>query len=213
VGVTAPTPTPTPTPTPSIWFLDTASLLSMAVDPGITVAVLDEIGSDIVVIIDVVLQELDYRATVPSTASLAAAALASIQPHWKVMSTEGHVPLEDVQRAQEDVADGRTITDDAQHWAESTIIALGRTASATSTTIKLLLSEDYEARRVASTVPNMRGLSVYTVLHQRVHAQQMTAAAASAFATKLHAAGRGPEAAEAEFADPTGRPLGRVVRP
>lgn len=165
------------------------------------------------VIIDVVLDELAYRATLPSTAPLAQAALSGMPAHWKRMDTEGRVPLEDVQRAQEDVADGRTLIDDAQHWAESTIIALGRNVSATSTTIKLLLSEDFEARRVASTVPNMRGLSVYTILHQRVHAQQLTATAAAAFATKLHAAGRGPEATAAEFADPTGRALGRVVRP
>lgn len=185
----------------------------MAVDPGIAAEVMAEIGNDIVVIIDVVLDELAYRATLPVTASLAQAALANMPQNWTRMNTESRVPLEDVLRAQEDVADGRTLIDDAQHWAESTIIALGRRVSATSTTIKLLLSEDFEARRVASTVRNMRGLSLYKLLHQRVHRQQLTAGAAAAFADNLHAAGRGPTATAADFADPTGRALGRIVRP
>ncbi len=48
----------------------------------------------------------------------------------------------DVQLAQEDVADGRTLTDDMQHWAESTIIALARrSATAGLTSIKILFSE------------------------------------------------------------------------
>lgn len=200
-------------PAPSIWFLDTASLLSMAVDAAITAAVLAEIGTDIVVIIDVVLEELQHRATVASTASLAEAALAGIQPHWRQMATEGRVLLADVRQAQEDVADGRTLTSDTQHWAESTIIALGRNVSPRSTTIKLLLSEDYDARRVANKVPNMRGLSVYTLLHQRVQARKMTAEAAADLAAKLDAAGRGPDATVADFTDPTGRGLGRAARP
>jgi hypothetical protein len=197
----------------SIWFLDTASLLSMAVDVDIAAAVLAEIGSDVVVIIDVVHEELRHRASISSTAALAQTAMAGIQPHWTLMNTERLVLLEDVQRAQEDVADGRTLIDDEQHWAESTIIALGRRSSASSTSIKLLLSEDFDARRVASRVPNMRGLSVHALLHQRVHAQKMTAEAAAALATELHGAGRGPEVTAADFTDPTGRALGRVVRP
>lgn len=40
------------------------------------------------------------------------------------MDTTRYVTLEDVQLAQEDVADGRILTDDWQHWAESTIIAI-----------------------------------------------------------------------------------------
>jgi len=197
----------------NFWFLDTASLLSMAVDGDIFAAVLAEISTDIVVIIDVVNDELAHRATIPSTTLLAQQAQASIQPNWRMMDTGRYVTLEDIQRAQVDVADGRTLIDDQQHWAESTIIALGRRSSAGSASIKLLLSEDYEARRVASTVPNMQALSVYSVLHRRVHAGVMTEEAAAALAVKLRDAGRGPDVTSADFADPTGRALGRVVRP
>jgi hypothetical protein len=66
--------------------------------------------------------------------------------------------LEDVQLAQEDVADGRSLTDDMQHWAESAIIALARrSATAGFASIRMLLSEDNDARRVACTVPHTRG--------------------------------------------------------
>ena len=134
----------------TVWFLDTSSLLSMALDEEIEAAILDEIGADRVVIIDIVHDELTHRAGIPETAGLAKKALDRIRPHWTVMDTRRYVSLEEVQLAQEDVADGRTLTDDMQHWAESTIIALARrSASASLTSVKMLLSEDYDARRVA----------------------------------------------------------------
>jgi len=93
---------------PRVWFLDTSSLLSIAVHSDIEAAVLDAIGGDRVVIIDIVQDELSRRASIPETAGLAKTALACIKPHWTVMDTTPYVTLEDVQLAQEDVADGRT---------------------------------------------------------------------------------------------------------
>ena len=186
----------------------------MAVDGEIDAAVLDEIGNDPVMIIDIVQDELTRRASVPGTAGLAKGALNRLKPPWLVMDTKRYVSLEDVQLAQEDVADGRTLTDDMQHWAESTIIALARrSATAGFTSIKILLSEDYDARRVAGTVPNTRGMSIHALLHGRVQSNLMTAEAAAALSEKLHAAGRGPAVTASDFADPTGRGLGRVARP
>jgi hypothetical protein len=197
-----------------VWFLDTSSLLSMAVDEGIEAAVLDEIGDDPVMIIDIVHDELTRRAAIPGTAGLAKTALSSLRPHWKVMDTSRYVTIEEIQQAQEDVADGRTLSDDMQHWAESTIIALAcRSATAGSTSIKVLVSEDYEARRVACTVPFTCGVSIHTLLHKRVLGNRMTAEAAAALGEILHAAGRGPTVTASDFADPTGRGLGRVAKP
>ena len=56
-------------PRVTIWFLDTSSLLSMAVDEDIEAAALDEIGADSVVIIDIVQDELTRRAGIPETAT------------------------------------------------------------------------------------------------------------------------------------------------
>ena len=202
------------TPDKRIWFLDTSSLLSMALDEEIEAVVLDEIGDDHVMVIDIVHDELTRRANVPETAGLAKNALDRLQPNWTVMETQRYVSLEEVQIAQEDVADGRTLTDDMQHWAESTIIALARrSATAGRTSIKMLLSEDYDARRVACTVPQTRGVSIHGLFHERVQRNRMTAEAAAALGGILEAAGRGPAVTASDFADPTGRGLGRVVRP
>jgi len=198
---------------PRVWFLDTASLLSMAVDTDIEAEVLDEIGDDHVVIIDIVQDELNRRADVPETAGLAKTALSCIESRWSVMDTTSYLTLEDVQLAQEDVADGRILTDDFQHWAESTIIALVRRSAATGLTSKILLSEDYEARRVACAVLHMRGVSIHGLLHERVQGRRMTAEAAAVLGDKLQKAGRGPDVTASDFADPTGRGLGRVAKP
>jgi hypothetical protein len=130
------------------------------------------------------------------------------------MDTRRYVSLEEVQLAEEDVADGPTLTDDMQHWAESTIIALARrSASASLTSVKMLLSEDYEARRVACNVPDTRGVSIHALLYERVQRNRMTADAAAALGAILQAAGRGPAVTASDFADPTRRGLGRVARP
>ncbi len=185
----------------------------MAVDQQIEAAVLDEIGNDRVVIIDIVQDELTHRAGIPDTAGLAKVALTCIKPHWSVMGTTRYIGLEDMQLAQEDVADGRTLTDDMQHWAESAIIALARRSATAGLTSKILLSEDYDARRVACTVPYTRGVSIHSLLHERVQGSRMTAEAAAVLGEKLHEAGRGPAVTASDFADPTGRGLGRVARP
>ncbi len=118
-----------------------------------------------------------------------------------------------MQLSQEDVADGRILTDDWQHWAESTIIALARRSATTGLTSEILVSEDYDARRVACTVPHTRGVSIHSVLHEGVQSSRMTAEAATVLCEKLHQAGRGPAVTASDFADPTGRGLGRVAKP
>jgi hypothetical protein len=72
----------------------------------IEAAILDEIGGDRVVIIDIVQDELIRRADIQETAGLAKNALGRIPPHWVVMDTMRYVSLEEIQLAQEDVADG-----------------------------------------------------------------------------------------------------------
>jgi hypothetical protein len=197
-----------------VWFLDTSSLLSMALSEEIEAAVLDEIDEDHVMIIDVVRDELTRRAAIPGTAGLAKCALDRLQPRWTVMDTSRFVTIEDIRLAQEHVADGRVLTDDMQHWAESTIIALARRSAATGfTSIKMLLSEDYDARRVACAVPYTRGISLHALFHERVQHKRMTPDVAAQLGEILHAAGRGPAVTASDFADLTGRRLGRVAKP
>lgn len=202
------------TPPTRLWFPDTSSLLTMAVHPDIHAAVLAEMGADPVVVIDVVVDELHLRKRRRSTAELAKSALAALPATWSVLDTSSHAELEDIRQAQSDVADGRALADDEQHWAESVVIALGRRSAATaSTTAKLLLSEDFDARRVASTVRLMRGASVHRVLHDHVHAGRMSAEAAAALAAEIRDAGRGPDVTAEEFRAPVQRGLRRVGMP
>jgi hypothetical protein len=74
---------------PVVWFIDTASLISMAIDPRIDAEVKDEMaaGGGTMVLIDVVRDELEYRGTQATTAALAHGALASIGPGWPWLST------------------------------------------------------------------------------------------------------------------------------
>jgi hypothetical protein len=83
-------------PSKRVWFLDTSSLLSMALDEDIEAAVLDEIGDDRVMIIDIVHDELTRRAAIPGTAGLANTALSRFRPHWTVMDTSRYVDLEQI---------------------------------------------------------------------------------------------------------------------
>jgi len=62
-------------------------------------------------------------------------------------------------------------------------------------------------------VPNMTGVSLHGLLHHRVHAHKMTAERAGELAAMLTAAGRAQEVTAEEFADPSGRLLGRAGRP
>lgn len=206
-----------PVPLPRLCFVDTGTLLSMAVDERIAEVVAAEIGGDTVVVIDVVTDELRRRATISDTASLAKAALVALEgkpSEWVEFNTrDSDIPLELIRQAQEDVADGRVLIDDLQHWAESTIIAMGRQSAASGKSIKVLLSEDYDARRVAAGVKNMDALSIHRILHRRVHAQEMTAETAAELAGKLHHLHRGPDVTAEDFTDPTGRRLGRVGHP
>lgn len=203
-------------PPARVWLVDTASVLSMAVDEDIADVVLQEIGNDSVVIIDMVVDELKHRATIPATATLAKKALSVVPASWIKLETTDEYPvlLQEVLDAQYDVADGRALTNDDQHWAESTIIAMGRRSAAIgSTSIKVLLSEDFDARRVASQVPNMEAVSIHKLLHSLVHRNELSAEQAAKLAAKLEEAGRGPQMTEEDFADPSGRLMGRVIKP
>jgi hypothetical protein len=197
-----------------IWFLDTASLLSMAVDEALANVVLLEIDHDPVMIIDIVTDELLYRATVAETAKLARIALDTKPDAWIDVDTARYVTIAQVHDVQREVADGRPLKDEHQHWAESAIIAMGRQSAAGGfTSVKVLLSEDYDARRVASQVPNMAGVSIHGLLHAHVQTGRLTAQRAGELAKMLEESGRAQEATAEDFADPTGRRLGRVGRP
>ena len=74
----------------TVWFLDTSSLLSMALDEEIEAAILDEIGADRVVIIDIVHDELTHRAGIPENWTA---------PSFLEAVTSGKVGTRDIEEA------------------------------------------------------------------------------------------------------------------
>lgn len=194
-----------------IWFVDTASLLTMAVDPAIEAEVLAAIGSDTVVIIDIVADELEMRATDPQTAALAATARSRLPAAWQQLATAKYVTLDDIKDVQDSVADGRVLAHDKQHWAESVIIAL--CVRSRTDTEKVLLSDDYDARRVAHKVDRLTAVSIHRVLYERVQAGLLDAEVAATLSDKIEAADRGREVTADDFLSPTPRTLGRVGQP
>lgn len=186
----------------------------MAIDPRIDAAVRDEIAATggTMMLIDVVRDELKYRTTQADTAPLARRALATIGPDWSWLSTDW-VNLHDVTPVQDDVADGRALRDDYEHWAESTIILLCRQAHARGNSLDVrFLSEDFDARRVASREPNITALSLHRLFSNRVQRGAMTATEAAELSQLIENAGRGPEMTADDFLGPPKR-LGRAGRP
>jgi hypothetical protein len=199
---------------PVVWFIDTVSLISMAIDPRIDAIVQDEIAATggTMMLIDIVRNELEYRAAQADTAALARGALDTIGPDWPWVSTDW-VDVHDVVAIQDDVADGKALRDDYEHWAESTIILLCRKAHARGNALDVrFLSEDFDARRVANREPNITPLALPRLFRNRVRRGAMTATEAAGLSKLIENAGRGQEITEDDFLGPLKR-LGRVGRP
>ena len=163
------------------------------------------------VIIDIVADELDTRANSPQTAALAATAVSRLPVAWRRLSTAQYVTLENIMDVQDRVADGRMLAHDKQHWAESVIIALCKLSR--TDTHKVLLSEDYDARRVAHSVDRLTAFSIHRILYERVQAGHLDAEAAAALSDKIEDAGRGHKMIGDDFRFRTPRKLGRVGQP
>jgi len=137
----------------------------MAADTAIMNAVSSAIGLDHVRIVDVVQQELVYRASRPETKLLAQTAIAQMPSTWRTMDTY-FLDEDQIAEAQDDVADGRILKDDYEHWAEATIITLARQAVSRGNVLDIqFMTEDFEARRVACTVPGVQPKSIHRLLH------------------------------------------------
>jgi hypothetical protein len=162
---------------PVAWFLDTASLISMAIDPQIESTVYDEIAATRgkVVLVDVVKGELEYRASQPETAELASRVLESLGRDWNWLAT-AWIDTDAVKAVQGDVADGRALKDEYEHWAESVIILLCQQAQARGSALTVyFLTEDFDARRVAKEEPSMTPLTLHRLLYNRVLRDATTA--------------------------------------
>lgn len=193
---------------PALWFVDTSSLLSLAVDDDLRQAVQNELVPQRRVLLDIVVDELDRLASQgpPGIKDLAVAALGQLDWLGEPVDTGDLVAAERVVEIQDIMRSGRSLRHPAEHWAESVIMAMGERLQQV---VPYMLCEDYNAR-VESLHHNLTPFSTHKLLARMVQDDRLSADTAVDFANALQAAERGKDYSAAEFI--SGR-LGRVGRP
>lgn len=199
--------------------MDTSALITIAASSELRDAVRHAIGDDPVVLMDAVVHELKMLAGDGGLGMLAAAAGADLGWLGPPVEWRRYVQEDAVREAQARIADGRALKHDREHWAESVIVAMCEAAAlradeaATPVRPVLLVSEDHAARIEASKVPGATARSLHRLFWEMVGDRLMTADDAARLAELIRDAGRGNEYTREDFADRTGKRLGRVGRP
>lgn len=195
-----------------VWFIDTSSLMTIAVSCDLKAQIQAAIGTDAIVLLDVVVDELAHRATFDGLAATAHGDLAWLGPP---ADTNGYVRTDQVEEIQQLIADGKTLKDPFEHWAESVTIAMLEAAAARGSAVEcIFLTEDYSARVQANKVDRCTPKSVHRVLYERVQDGDLTAAEAESLAETMRSQCRGQDYTAEEFADPNRyRALRRVGEP
>ena len=206
-----------------VWFIDTSSLLSMAVHPDVEACVLKAIGVEPVLIVDVAHDELFFRQQEAETSAWATIALSWIDPQrvygWKIVDSMSAVTEREINDVQCEIADRPIEVGSNEHRAEAAVIALAirahKRAVSRGTTGPAItfLCEDFDARRVASKVANTRAKSITRLLRDQVHEGDLGGSEAEAIHLHLHNCGRAPDVTGAEFEAQLLKPLGRAGQP
>jgi predicted nucleic acid-binding protein len=192
---------------PPVWFVDTSSLISLAVDEDLRAVVTAELRPQRCVLLDVVLDELRSVALGRGPAKmLAQRALDQIIWLGAAASTDDLVNLEGVEEIQDSIRGMRSLQHSREHWAEAVAIHIG---SRLARTEAVLLSEDCNAR-IEARRHEIEGCSLHKLLSRMVVRNQLSALDAEGFAKSLELAQRGPQCTADDFV--TGS-LGRVGRP
>ena len=200
------------TPARRVWFVDTSSLISLAACPDLKPVVQTAVGTDAIALLDVVVAELEHRGRFDGLAAAAQSDLAWLGPP---VDSGRYVRSEDARQVQLQVADGRALVDEFEHWAESVTIAMLRAALKRGSKLPtFFLTEDHSARIQANKVDTCTPLSLHRLLWERVRAGKLDAAEAEGLAAVLHEKGRGPECTAEDFANHSRRRgIGRVGAP
>jgi len=190
-----------------VWFPDTSILITLAVHLPLQQAVESVLSTHRRVLVRAVVSELECLAsTEPPVGDWAAVALGRLDWLGKAVRLDDPVGTDLARTIQEELAAGRPLKHNAEHYGEAAIIAL---ASRAQTLTPLMLSDDYDAR-VAAYSRNIKSLSVHRLLHMMLRQGKISEAQAEAFVNALFKAGRSQDYTVAELV--SGR-LGRVGRP
>lgn len=206
-----------------VWFIDTSSLLSMAVHPDVKATVLKAIGAEPVLVTDAEIDELDFRKRQPESSDWATTALSWIAPEcspgWRVVKALENVTEEEINLVQCDIAERQVEVGSYEHRAEAVVIVMADRAHQRSLargtpgpSIKFVC-EDFRARQVAVKVPGIQAKSITRLFRDQVQRGHLSAEDAAATHLFLQENGRGPDVTAAEFADKRLKPLGRAGQP
>lgn len=195
---------PVPTPSealraqtlPQVWFPDTSAIVTLAVHEPLHATVVNALSSHRRVLVQAVDRELRGLArTARPTGTWAKTALEQLD--WlgtpvRLVEPDGVTLAVEI---QEQLAAGRALRHDLEHFGESAIIAM---ASRLSKLRPLMLTDDYDARVIAK-VRRVGSVSVRKFLHLMVQQGKLSAETAASFTEVLFDAGRGPRVTAAEF--------------
>ena len=195
---------------PRIWFVDTSSLVTMAVHSALATAVTDYIEQENVVLLKAVWGELrGLKGDAPPPTSTWAG-MALTQSGW--LGPAVNLPEKGVEVAldiQEELAAAGGLDRNDEHWGESAIIAMGTMLRSAD---GFILTEDYEAR-IAAKRHGMGSMSLTRLLHHMTLDEVRTPAEVSGYTHALVAAKRWTRRPALSEADFTAGRLGSHGRP
>ncbi len=190
-----------------VWFPDTSALVTLAVHLPLQRAVVATLSAHGLVLVKAVAAELEGLATTSdTTATWAGTALGQLDWLGKPVPLNDPASTELAVRVQEEIAAGRPLKHEMEHFGEAAIISL---ASRAQTVRPLMLCDDYDARLAAKN-RDVEPFSVHKLMHLMIKQGKLTAIEAAAFADALLQAGRAQDYTAEELA--SGR-LGRVGQP
>lgn len=192
---------------PVVWFPDTSALVTLAVHHPLHDAVVTALSNSRRVLLKAVVAELDGLAQgMSNTARWAKRALGQLEWLGEPVRVDDPVGTALAVRFREQVAAGRPLKHDLEHYGEAAIVAL---ASRARTVAPRMLSDDYDARVLAKN-NCVEPVSVHRLLFSMIAGGVISDVTAAGFAEALRVAGRAQDYTAEELR--TGR-LGRAGHP
>jgi hypothetical protein len=190
-----------------VWFPDTSALVTLAVHQPLHEAVVVLLSDTRRVLVKAVVAELEGLARGASpTAGWAGQALKQLDWLGESVRVDDPVGTELALQFQEQVAAGRPLKHDLEHYGEAAIVAL---ASRARNLAPRMISDDYDARVLAKN-NHVEPVSVHRLLFSMITSGIISDVEAADFAEALHVAGRALDYTAEELR--RGR-LGRAGRP
>lgn len=192
---------------PVVWFPDTSALVTLAVHQPLHDAVVIALSNSRRILVKAVVAELEGLSQSTShTAGWASRALKQLEWLGEPVRVDDPVGTELALQFQEQVAAGRPLKHDLEHYGEAAIVAL---ASRARTVAPRILSDDYDARVLAKN-NDVEPVSVHRLLFSMIAGGFISDVEAADFAEALRVAGRAQDYTAEELR--IGR-LGRAGRP